>query len=157
MNKFLHGLGLIVLFVALVPPVAGALFIPVAFLLEAPVALDPVGNLSWVAPLIGHALVLVVAYIIGFLPALALGFAYIAADAVLPPKWPRWLIAATLGGGLAYWAGGILSIWTDNEIDANIQHVLVGSCAVASALTAIVARTFGIKVAHPHRQELTKP
>ena len=61
-------LGLVALFGLLGPAVGGALAIPLAFFLAAPSDTSVVGNIGWVAAAIGHAFILIPAYVFGLGP-----------------------------------------------------------------------------------------
>ena len=53
----------------------------------------------------GHAVGLIAAYVVGIGPAAATGFLYALWDAAAPERWPRALVAALIGGLIAYGAG----------------------------------------------------
>ena len=91
------------LFAALGPAIGGALFFPFAAILKSPVG---VGALAWsalVAGLFGHTIAMFAAYAVGIGPATATGFLYALWDAAAPERWPRALVAAVIGGAVAYW------------------------------------------------------
>jgi hypothetical protein len=164
---FLPILGLVALFAAFGPAVGGAVFIPLAFLLEAPLAVGAAAQIGWIATLLGHALALVPAYIIGFGPAAATGFVYGLWDAAAPERAPRALAAAIIGGALTYglysWlaalgasleesinfevsaaAGGWIDPAFSGEFDATLRDALVASGAVAGLICGMVASLMGL-------------
>ena len=95
-------LGLVALFGLLGPAVGGALAVPLAFVLAAPSDTSVVSNIGWVAAAIGHAFILIPAYIFGLGPAIAAGLVYALADSAAPARAPRALIAAAIGALFAY-------------------------------------------------------
>jgi hypothetical protein len=160
-------LGFIALFAAFGPAVGGAVFIPLAFLLEAPLAVGAAAHIGWIATLIGHALALIPAYIVGIGPAAATGFVYALWDAAAPECAPRALAAAIFGGALTYalysWLAALgasfeegISVevstsagdWIDRifsgEFDAALRNALVASGAVAGLVCAMAANLVGL-------------
>ena len=95
-------LGLVALFSLLGPAVGGALAIPLAFAFAAPSNADVVSNIGWVGAAIGHAFVLIPAYLFGLGPAIGAGLVYALADSAAPERAPRALIAAAIGALFAY-------------------------------------------------------
>ena len=163
-------IGLVLLFAAFGPAIGGAVFIPLAFLLEAPVAAEATLHLTWIATLIGHALALIPAYLFGFGPAIATGLVFALWDAWAPRTAPRALVAAVIGGGMSYgqflWLADIgtaiqssISVsvsapagaWIDDvfsgEFDATLQKALVASGAVAGFACAMAASLLGLSTA----------
>jgi len=163
-------IGLVVLFVVCGPAVGGALFIPLAFLMEAPVAAEATVHLGWIATLIGHAVALIPAYLFGFGPAIATGILYALWDAWAPRPAPRALAAAAIGAALTYgqflWlaqigaaiessitvnVSGVAGSWVDEmfsgEFDAALQKALVASGAVAGFVCALAANLFSLSTA----------
>jgi hypothetical protein len=161
---FFPMLGLVALFAAFGPAVGGALFIPLAFLLEAPLAAAHIGG---IAALIGHTLALIPAYLVGIGPAAATGFLYALWDAAAPERAPRALAAAIIGGaltlGLYSWlvalgasfeeslsvevsttAGGWIDRVFSGEFDAALRNALVASGAVAGLVCAMTASLIGL-------------
>jgi hypothetical protein len=94
--------GLAALFGLLGPAIGGALAIPLAFAFAAPTDVDIVSNIGWVAAAIGHAFVLIPAYLLGLGPAIGAGLVYALADSAAPERAPRALIAAAIGALFAY-------------------------------------------------------
>ncbi len=162
---FLPALGLVLLFAALGPALGGAVFIPLAMLLEAQT--QAAAHIGWIAGLIGHALALVPAYILGFLPAALAGLAYALYDAWAPAGAPRALGAALIGAVLAHglylwllWAGAaiggwiaydfgasvgdVVYDWTSGEVDAALYQALIASGAIAAFACASVAGLIGL-------------
>lgn len=95
-------IGLTLLFVALGPVIGGALFVPLAVVLKPPATGDALALSAWVAVLFGHTILLITAYVVGAAPAAATGFLYGLWDAAAPERWPRALVAAIIGGAVAY-------------------------------------------------------
>jgi hypothetical protein len=95
-------LGIVALFGLLGPAVGGALAIPLAFVLAAPDNTEVVGNIGWVAAAIGHAFILIPAYLFGLGPAVGAGLVYALADSAAPERAPRALIAAAIGALFAW-------------------------------------------------------
>ena len=169
---FLPTLGLVALFSAFGPAVGGAVFIPLAFLLEAPLAAGAAAHIGWIAALIGHALALIPAYIVGIGPAAATGFLYALWDAAAPERAPRALAAAIIGGELTYglysWLAALgasleenirleastsAGDWIDRafsgEFDAMLRNALVASGAVAGLVCAMAASLVGLATVQP--------
>jgi hypothetical protein len=167
---FLPLIGLTLLFAVFGPAIGGAVFIPLAFLLEAPAAAEATLHLGWIATLIGHALALIPAYLLGFGPALATGFVYALWDAWASTRSPRALAAAVMGGALTYgqfvwlahigaaleqsidfnfsaWGGSGFEDFFSGEFDAALQQALVASGAVAGFACALAASLLGLTTA----------
>jgi hypothetical protein len=162
---FLPALGVVVLFALLGPAVGGAVFIPLAMLLEAQT--QAAVHIGWIAGLIGHAFALIPAYVLGFLPAAFTGLAYALYDAWAPPAAPRALGAALIGGvfahGLYIWlmqagaalgawisldlgAGDVVYDWTAGEFDVSLYHALIASGAIAGFACAAAAKLLGLSL-----------
>jgi hypothetical protein len=94
--------GLVALFGLLGPAVGGALAVPLAFAFTASSNAEVVSNIGWVAAAIGHAFILIPAYVFGLGPAIGAGLVYALADSAAPERAPRALIAAAIGGVFAY-------------------------------------------------------
>jgi hypothetical protein len=162
---FLPMLGLVVLFAALGPAVGGAVFLPLALVAEAQE--QAAAHLGFVATLIGHAIVLLPAYILGLFPAALTGLAYALYDAWAPSGWPRALAAAAIGAlvahGLYLWllwagaaieawvqvdisstAGGVIEDWASGEFDAGLYRALIASGAAAGFACAAAAGLMGV-------------
>ena len=95
-------LGLVALFGLMGPAVGGALAVPLAFAFTASSNAEVVSNIGWVAAAIGHAFILIPAYVFGLGPAIGAGLVYALADSAAPARAPRALIAAAIGGVFAY-------------------------------------------------------
>lgn len=108
-------MGLVALFALLGPAVGGAIAIPLAFVLADPSSVEVVNNIGWVAAAIGHAFVLIPAYVFGFGPAVATGAVYALADSAAPERAPRTLIAAAIGALFGY-ALVLFLIWLQSSI-----------------------------------------
>lgn len=164
---FLPALGIVALFAALGPAVGGAVFIPVALMLEAGAEAAP--HIGWMAGLIGHAFALVPAYLVGFWPAAFAGLVYALYDAWAPAFAPRALGAAligalvahglylallSLGGTMQVWIesdfgsgiGDFVQDWTAGEFDAGLYRALVVSGAAAGLVCAFAAGLLGLTV-----------
>jgi hypothetical protein len=157
---FLPAIGLVVLFAALGPAVGGAVFVPLALMAEAQA--QAAAHIGWIAALIGHAVVLIPAYILGLLPAAFTGLAYAFYDAWAPRRAPRAFVAAAIGAVFAHglylwlmWAGSaiegsissdlgdsvgdFIQDWTAGEFDASLYQALIASGAVSGFVCALVA------------------
>ena len=123
--------------------------------------------MGWVAGLLGHALALIPAYIVGLGPAAATGFLYALWDAFAPPKWPRALTAAAIGAAMTHavivWlasVGGAVETsvtatvspnaerWIDaifsGQFNAALRHAFEASGAVAGFVCAAAAGLLGL-------------
>ena len=180
---FFPMLGLIALFAAFGPAIGGAVFIPLAFLLEPPLAAGAAAHIGWVATLIGHALALIPAYIVGIGPAAATGLVYALWDAAAPERAPRALAAAVIGGAFAYglysWLAALGASFEENfgvevsatagewiyrgfsgEFNATLRNALVASGAVAGLVCAMSASLIGLTTRGglaTDQRELTPP
>ena len=164
---FLPMVGLVLLFAALGPAIGAALFVPIALVLETPLAAQAVGHIGGAAPPFARTLALVAAYVVGAGPAAATGFVYALWDAAAPAGAPRSLAAALIGGAMTYclflWLaslGGSLeaTIWTDaspaagrwanaafsGELGATLRHALIACGAVAGLVCAMAASLLGL-------------
>jgi len=169
-SHFWPTIGLILLFGAFGPAIGGAVFIPLAFLVEAPVAAEATMHLTWIATLIGHALALIPAYLFGFGPAIGTGLVFALWDAWAPSQAPRALAAALLGGAFTYgqflwlahigallessisisvsaWAGSWIDDMFSGEFDASLQQALVASGVVSGFACALAASLLGLSTA----------
>jgi uncharacterized membrane protein YeaQ/YmgE (transglycosylase-associated protein family) len=99
---FLPLIGFTLLFALFGPAIGGVLFAPIVFLLAAPIGAATVGSVAGAAFLFGHALALLIAYVVGIGPAAAAGFLYGLWDAAAPPGAPRALAAAIIGAVITY-------------------------------------------------------
>jgi hypothetical protein len=152
---------LTLLFAALGPAVGGAVFIPLAMLLEAET--QAAVHIGWIAGLIGHAFALIPAYVLGLFPAAFTGLAYALYDAWAPKSFPRALGAAAIGALFAQllylwltWAGATLSAWaaadlgdvvydwTAGEFDASLHQALIVSGAASGFACAACAGFIGL-------------
>ena len=66
---------------------------PLAFAFAAPSSVDVVSNIGWVAAAIGHAFILIPAYLFGLGPAIGAGLVYALADSAAPERAPRALVS----------------------------------------------------------------
>jgi hypothetical protein len=136
-------IGIALLFGALGPPIGGATFVPLALLLKAPAAAGAFALTAVVASLFGHWVMLLAAYGIGLGPATATGVLYALWDAAAPKRWPRALIAAAIGGVLAYAValrlaalGASLDMMFESNFDApTVQSISVMAPAPAEPVT----------------------
>jgi len=159
--------GMALLFALVGPLIGGAIFLPLAFVLEAPAQVDAVHEIGWIAALIGHTIILAFAYVVGLAPAAATGALFAAYDYFAPPRTPRALMAAVIGAllaqavftriaGLGSWAEGQVRIeiagaagdWFSGLIadgfDEALQHAFVASGAVAAFVCALAANLIGL-------------
>lgn len=159
--------GMALLFALIGPLVGAAIFIPLAFWLEAPAQVDATAQVGWVAALIGHTFMLVFVYLAGFGPAAATGALFGLCDRFAPPRWPRWPMAAAIGGLLAqlmFARLAALGAWIDADVrieiggaggewfsgmvsdtfDEPLRHAFVASGAIAAFVCALTARLIGL-------------
>ena len=165
-------IGIALVFAALGPPIGGAIFVPLALLLKAPAAAGAFAFTALIASLFGHWIMLFAAYVIGIGPATATGVLYALWDAAAPERWPRALVAAVIGGFVAYAValrlaalGGSLDMMFDPNFDAptvqsismtapvatepvstgsGLVRAFVASGAIAGLVCAMAASLFGL-------------
>jgi hypothetical protein len=161
-------IGITLLFAAFGPPIGGAAFVPIALLLKAPAAAGAFALSAFVASLIGHWIMLIIAYLVGLGPATATGILFALWDAAAPDEWPRALVAAIIGGvvtyavalrlaGLGFTLDGMFETngeppsaeWISAATPApheshGLLHAFVISGAVAGFACASAARLFGL-------------
>jgi hypothetical protein len=138
---FIPMIGLVLLFTALGPAVGGALFIPLSAVFKSPITPEAIALMVLTTALFGHALGLIAAYVVGVGPAAATGFLYALWDAVAPERAPRALVAALVGGLIAY--GLLLRL---NPIGASLEMTIktnVGSQAADWAFPGRIGVTLG--------------
>jgi hypothetical protein len=99
-------IGLTLLFGALGPAIGGVLFVPLSLWLSAPPVAAAAAQASWLFAVLGHAALLIPAYVFGLGPAAATGFLYAIWDYAAPRGWPRALAAAAIGAMAAHVLGG---------------------------------------------------
>jgi hypothetical protein len=167
---FIPMIGLVVLFAALGPAVGGALFIPLSIVFKMPVDAETIGLMVLTTALFGHVLGLIAAYIVGLGPAAATGFLYALWDAAAPERAPRALVAALIGGLIAYgfllrlnpvWGSIEMTIRTNvassvdwaspGRIGVTLHHAFVACAAIAGLVCAFAANLIGLTM----RPELT--
>jgi hypothetical protein len=168
---FIPMIGIVLLFAALGPAVGGALFIPLSIVFKTPVDPETIGLMVLTTALFGHVLGLIAAYIVGVGPAAATGFLYALWDAAAPERAPRALVAALIGGLIAYglllrlspvWAslemtvrtnaGGEAGEWAfPGRIGLTLGHAFVACAAIAGLVCAFAANLIGLTM----RPELT--
>jgi hypothetical protein len=168
---FIPMIGIVALFAALGPAVGGVLFIPLSVVFKTPVDLETIGVMVLTTALFGHALGLVAAYIVGVGPAAATGFLYALWDAAAPVRAPRALVAALIGGLIAYGflmrlnpVGASLEMTIETNIGAQaadwaspgaigvtLGHAFVACGAIAGLVCAFAANLIGLTM----RPELT--
>ncbi len=95
-------LGVVLLFATLGPLIGSVTFVPLAIVLKARAAAGAAAFAAAVVGLFGHWILVVAGYLIGLAPATITGALYALWDAVAPKAWPRALIAAVIGGCVAY-------------------------------------------------------
>jgi hypothetical protein len=160
-------IGIVLLFAALGPAIGGALFFPLAIVLKPPVGADTLALAALIAAVFGHTIALVAAYVVGVGPAAATGFLYGLWDAAAPERWPRALVAAVIGGAVAYavllrlaaiGGSGDMTIeassgvqtadWIDSAFSRGIEgalaHAFVACSAIAGFVCAMAASLIGL-------------
>ncbi len=168
---FIPMIGIVLLFAALGPLVGGALFIPLSIVFKAPTDLEAVGIMVLIGTVFGHALGLIAAYIVGLAPAAATGFLYALWDAAAPERAPRALVAALIGGLIAYglllrlnpvWASFEMTVETNGlshagdwassgRLGISLGHAFIACAAIAGLVSAFIANLIGLTM----RPELT--
>ncbi len=174
-SQLLPIIGVTLLFAALGPLIGGALFIPLAVVMEAPLASGVVGHVGAIATLIAHTFAIIGAYFVGIGPAAATGFLYALWDAAAPARWPRALVAAAIGGAMTQamfvWLASLgasveasvaveVSPTTQNWIDTifsgsfddTLRHVFVASGAVAGFVCAMATNLVGLTLSPPSNE-----
>ena len=150
-------IGLVLLFAALGPAIGGALFVPLALVLEAPAGADALALLGVIAAMAGHVVGLIAAYFIGIGPATATGFVYALWDAAAPERAPRALAAAIIGGLITYAValrlaslgapldltihaevGSSTADWTDKTDSGGLADALTQAFVLCGAAAAFV-------------------
>ncbi len=160
-------IGIVLLFAALGPAIGGALFFPLAMILKPPVGADTLALAALIAAVFGHTVALIAAYVVGIGPAAATGFLYGLWDAAAPERWPRALVAAVIGGVVAYGVllrlaaiGGSVDMtieastgvqtadWIDSAFSGGIEgapaHAYVACGAIAGLVCAMAASLIGL-------------
>jgi hypothetical protein len=160
-------IAIVLLFAALGPAIGGALFFPLAIVLKPPVGADTLALAALIATVFGHTIALVAAYVVGVGPAAATGFLYGLWDAAVPDRWPRALVAAIIGGVVAYGVllrfaaiGGSVDMtieasngvqtadWIDSAFSGGIEgalaHAFVACGAIAGFVCAMAASLIGL-------------
>jgi hypothetical protein len=178
---FIPMIGIVAVFVALGPAVGGAMFIPLSVVFKPTITPDTIAALVLIAALFGHAIGLIAAYVVGIGPAAATGFLYALWDAAAPARWPRALVAALIGGLIAYGlalrlaplgasvemtveanAGSPAATWIDtaspDQIGVTLGHAFVACGAIAGFVCALAASLLGLTM-HPEfgRPEAAAP
>ncbi len=163
---FLPLIGFTLLFAAFGPAIGGVLFVPIAILLQAPLAAHAAGSVGGIAAVIGHPLALIFAYVVGIGPAAATGFVYGLWDAAAPAAAPRALAAAIIGGAVTYcvflWFAALgasfeanvgdvspdfaawIAAWFPRGFDVTLRDALVACGAVSALACALVASLIGL-------------
>jgi len=159
---FIPMIGIVALFAALGPGVGGAMFIPLSVVFKPTITPDTIALLVLIAALFGHAVGLIAAYVVGIGPAAATGFLYALWDAAAPERWPRALVAALIGGLIAYGlalrlaplgaslemavdanTGSPAAEWIDaaspDRIGVTLGHAFVACGAIAGLVCALAA------------------
>ncbi len=172
---FIPMIGIVALFAALGPLVGGAMFIPLSVVFKPTITPDTIALLVLIAALFGHAVGLIAAYV-GIGPAAATGFLYALWDAAAPERWPRALVAALIGGLIAYGlalrlaplgasvemavdanAGPPAAEWIDaaspDRIGVTLGHAFVACGAIAGFVCALAANLLGLTM----RPEFARP
>ncbi len=173
---FVPMMGIIALFAALGPAIGGAMFIPLSVVFKPTITPDTIALLVLIAALFGHAIGLIAAYAVGVGPAAATGFLYALWDAAAPARWPRALVAALIGGLIAYGlalrlaplgasvemtvessARAPAAEWIDaaspDRIGVTLGHAFVACGAIAGFVCALAANLIGLTM----RPEFARP
>jgi hypothetical protein len=164
---FIPMIGIVALFAALGPAVGGAMFIPLSVVFKPSITPDTIAALVLIAALFGHVIGLVAVYVVGIAPAAATGFLYALWDAAAPARWPRALVAAVIGGLIAYGLASRLAPlgasvemkveadlgpqaaeWiyaaSPGRIGATLVHALIACGAVAGFVCGLAANLLGL-------------
>ena len=160
---FIPMLGIVALFAALGPAVGGAMFITLSVVFKPSITPDTIAALVLIATLFGHVVGLVAVYVVGIGPAAATGFLYALWDAAAPARWPRALVAAVIGGLIAYGLatrlaplgasveaslGSPAAQWIDaaspGRVGVTLGHALVACGAIAGLVCALAASLLGL-------------
>jgi hypothetical protein len=163
---FLPLIGFVLLFATFGPAIGGVLFVPIAIVVEAPLAVNAAGSVGGIAALFGHGLALVFAYIVGIGPAAAAGFVYGLWDAAAPAAAPRALAAAVIGGAVTYfvflWLAALgasfeasvsdmspdftvwIEAWFPRGFDVTLRDALIACGAVSGLACAMAASLIGL-------------
>lgn len=171
---FIPMIGIVALFAALGPAVGGAMFIPLSVVFKPTITPDTIALLVLIAALFGHAIGLIAAYLVGIGPAAATGFLYALWDAAAPARWPRALVAALIGGLIAYGLalrlaplGASVEMTVDanasssaagwiaspDQIGVTLGHAFVACGAIAGFVCALAANLLGLTM----RPEFARP
>jgi hypothetical protein len=154
---------IVVLFAALGPAVGWAIFIPLYLVLNPTIAPDAAAHLVLTAALFRHTVGLFAAYVVGVGPAAATAFLYALCDAAAPARLPRALVAAVIGGLIAYGlavclAPYIASVEADpgsrpaeridpallDRIEVRLVRAFVACGAIAGLVCAAAANLLGL-------------
>lgn len=160
---FIPMIGIVGLFAALGPAIGWAIFVPLSVVFDPKITPDSIALLVLIAALFGHAVGLFAAYVVGIVPAAATAFLYALWDAFAPARWPRALVAALIGGLIAYGLalrlaplgasveanpGSRAAEWIDpalrDRIEVTLVHALVACGATAGFVCALAANLFGL-------------
>ncbi len=156
--------GLMLLFAALGPAIGGALFIPLSIAFKAPTDFETIGVMVLVGAMFGHVFGMIAAYIVGVAPAAATGFLFALWDAFAPARAPRALVAALIGGLIAYgllsrlnpvWASFEMTVETNGlshagdwassgRLGISLGHAFIACAAMAGFVCACAARLVGL-------------
>jgi hypothetical protein len=166
-SSILPLIGLVVLFAAMGPAIGAVLFVPLAIILKPPIAGDALALSALDAALFGHMITLIAVYVVGVGPAAATGFLYGLWDIAAPGRWPRALVAAIIGGAVAYGVlmrfaafaasadltiegnvSGPLADWIDATFSGGFEgalaHAFVACGAIAGLVCAMAASLLGL-------------
>jgi hypothetical protein len=152
---FIPMIGIVAVFAVLGPAIGGAMFIPLSVVFKPTITPDTIALLVVIAALFGHAIGLIAAYVVGIGPAAATGFVYALWDAAAPARWPRALVAALIGGLIAYGMASRLaplgaSVETTADtaspdwIGVTLGHAFVACGAIAGFACALAANLLGL-------------
>ncbi len=167
-------IGVALVFAVLGPPTGGVIFVPLVIALKAPAVAGAFALATVVASAFGHWIMVFAAYVLGVGPATATGVLYALWDAAAPERWPRALVAAVIGGFVAYAValrlaefGVSLDMMFDHNLDApSVQSIsmtapvatqpvstesglvraFVASGAIAALVCALAASLLGLSM-----------
>jgi uncharacterized membrane protein YeaQ/YmgE (transglycosylase-associated protein family) len=156
---------IVALFAVLGPAIGWAIFLPLSVVFNPTITPDTIALLVLIAAVFGRPFGWVAAYVVGLGPAAATAFLYALWDAAAPPRWPRALVAALIGGLIAYGLalrlaplgasvevdpGSRPAHWVDpvlrNRIEVSLVHALVACGAIAGFVCALATNLFGLSM-----------
>jgi hypothetical protein len=169
---FAPAVGFMLLFAALGPPVGAVLLVPLAVLLKPSLAAGALAGGALIGFLLGHWVMMILAYVFGVGPAAATGLLYALWDLAAPGRWPRALAGALIGAAVTYFValriaalGASVGFTIQSSFDPQtadaldaifsegtgvaVTHALVLSGALAGLVCAMAASLFGLTMQRP--------